>query len=184
MSSTPRHPLAQEYLDDLRRAAARLPRTQRRELVAELSDHVDAATAAARSDADIRNLLDDLGDPVDIVNEAAPPPTDVGPTGVLALVLGGLALLMNLLWPLLGIPLGLVGIPLGLVALVLGIRARRHARRDGNSTATATTGVVLGAANVALPILLVTTLATGRSATETELPDDNPPATEPTILGE
>src|SRR5918995_2239918 len=102
MRTQPRHALVERYLVDLQRAAARLPRAQREELLAEISAHVDAAATAAQSEADIRNMLDDLGSPSDIVDAASPRAAEVGPTGWLALALGVLALLL----PVVGIPLG------------------------------------------------------------------------------
>lgn len=72
MRSEVRHPLVDAYLARLRKAAERLPRSQRDELVAELTQHVDAGTQDASSEADIRNMLDALGDPDEIVADARP----------------------------------------------------------------------------------------------------------------
>lgn len=66
MTTTPRHPLVEEHLAELERRSARLPPGTRRELLAEIRDHVDAGTAEARSEAGIRNMLESLGSPDDI----------------------------------------------------------------------------------------------------------------------
>jgi len=73
--------LVQDYLERLRQAADRLPPERSAELVAEIREHIDAAVAAgeAGTEAELRDLLDRLGDPEEIVaaaadDEPAPPP--------------------------------------------------------------------------------------------------------------
>lgn len=58
----------------LEAAAARLPRARRAELVAEIREHISAAIreAAAAGDADVRNVLERLGQPEEIVDAAEP----------------------------------------------------------------------------------------------------------------
>lgn len=65
--------LVQEYLERLARAADRLPPDRRAELVEEIREHIDSAVAAgeAGSEAELRDLLDRLGDPEEIVAAAA-----------------------------------------------------------------------------------------------------------------
>jgi uncharacterized membrane protein len=69
-------PLVADYLHRLRLAARSLPRLQRRELLADIRAHIDAAladltsAAGATSEADVRNVLDDLGPPEVIVGAA------------------------------------------------------------------------------------------------------------------
>jgi uncharacterized membrane protein len=60
------------YLDQLERELSDLPRKGRSELVAEIRDHVDQALAAKPdpSEADVLNVLERLGDPADIAEEA------------------------------------------------------------------------------------------------------------------
>ncbi len=170
VTSEPRHPLVERYLADLQRhAASTLPPAQREELFAEISSHVDAGARAARSEADIRNMLDDLGHPLDIVNAAAPPRTDGGPTGQLAVVLGVIAVVLILVPP--------VGIPVGAIAVILGLRARRHSRGLGSINRMATSAVALGAVAVALRVLLLIGLVSSGSDADTEAPTEN------TILG-
>ena len=159
-----RHPLVEKYLADLQRAGGRLPRAQRDELVAEISAHVDAGTSAARSEADIRNMLEDLGHPLDIVNAAAPSGTGTGPTGRLAVTLGVFAVLL--------IPMPGLGIPVGVVAAILGWRARLNARQLGHINRMATSAVALGAVAVTVPVLLFTLLASSGTDADTEVPPE------------
>jgi hypothetical protein len=165
MRSEVRHPLAEAYLASLEEAAARLPRSQRNELLAELAEHVDAGVAAADSEADIRNMLDALGDPAEIVAEAAPPGIPDGPSGVLALTLGVLGFVLGLLMAL---P---VSIPLAIIAIVLGVTARRHARRVGGNGRTGTAAIAFGATSILVPLLLWSVLFSARSETNTDSDD-------------
>ena len=82
------HPLGDEYLRRLERAARVLPRGQREELLAEIRSHIAAGLAPDATDAEARNLLDDLGSPADIVAAARPGhvPTRRGAREVLALI--------------------------------------------------------------------------------------------------
>jgi hypothetical protein len=57
------HPLVQDYLARLDRAAAGLPPEIRAELVADLSAHLDSALTPDSTDADVRNALQELGAP-------------------------------------------------------------------------------------------------------------------------
>jgi hypothetical protein len=86
------HPLVQDYLARLDQAAAGLPPEIRSELVADLSAHLDTAVGPSSTDADVRNTLQELGAPEDVVaaaydglgSAAAPslllPPPAVAPT--------------------------------------------------------------------------------------------------------
>jgi hypothetical protein len=66
------HPLVGDYLRQLARAARVLPRRQGEELVAEIREHLDTALTAESSEADVRNVLDGLGSPDEIVASARP----------------------------------------------------------------------------------------------------------------
>ena len=83
------HPLAEDYLRRLERAARVLPRRQREELLAEIRSHLDAGLPPDPTEADVRNLLDELGTPAEIVAAAQPdrPPARRGIREALALVL-------------------------------------------------------------------------------------------------
>lgn len=145
MTTRPQHPLAEEYFAELRRSAARLPRQQRTELLSELRSHLDSGVAEADSDADVRNMLDALGPPDDIVGASSPPSADQAPAGRLALAVGvlGLILLPTLVPP----------IALGVAAIVLGGRAQRSLRSSALPTTVATAAVVVGAVAVVFGIV-------------------------------
>lgn len=64
------HPLVEGYLRSLDGAAKVLPRRERDELVAEIRAHLDEAVPSGASEADVRNALDALGAPWDIVAAA------------------------------------------------------------------------------------------------------------------
>jgi hypothetical protein len=83
------HPLAEEYLRRLEHHARVLPRSERDELIAEIRDHVTSGLSADSTEADVRNLLDALGSPADIVDAARPenPPVRRGAREVFALIL-------------------------------------------------------------------------------------------------
>jgi hypothetical protein len=72
-------PLLRAYLDRLDRCAAVLPADQRTELVEEISRHIADAMAIGqvRTEADMRTLLDRLGEPEEIVAAAG---ADAGAT--------------------------------------------------------------------------------------------------------
>jgi len=60
------------YFERLERELADLPPQRRHDLMEEIRDHVDQALAAETdpSEADVRNVLDRLGDPAEIASEA------------------------------------------------------------------------------------------------------------------
>lgn len=64
--------LVEDYLERLDSELRDLPRARRRELTQEIAEHIDEARSALASDdeADIRNLLDRLGEPAEIAAEA------------------------------------------------------------------------------------------------------------------
>jgi hypothetical protein len=68
--------LVDEYLRRLERAATHMQRARRDELVAEIRGHIDTALGQeqAAGEAAVRNVLDRLGPPEDIVEAAEPPP--------------------------------------------------------------------------------------------------------------
>jgi uncharacterized membrane protein len=74
MTASTMHPLATEWLDHLRAAAARLPASERAELVSELEAHLVESIPPGASEAQVRAALDRLGDPEAIVAEAAGAP--------------------------------------------------------------------------------------------------------------
>ena len=119
---TTSHRLIDEYIQQLDAAARTLPRRDREELVAEIRSHLDAGLPPEATEADIRNLLDELGTPENIVAAARPDHRAArrGPREVFALLLlviglppvvGWLAGVGLLLWsPLWSIRQKLLGI--------------------------------------------------------------------------
>lgn len=72
MTTTTMHPLAAKYLRRLERAARKLPRGERRELVEEITAHLSEAIDPDMSDAEALTVLDRLGEPEDIVEAERP----------------------------------------------------------------------------------------------------------------
>lgn len=70
--TTTLHPLAEEYLSRLERAARDLPPEDRHELLTEIRGHLHAGLPDDPGDAEVRNLLQELGPPEDIVAAARP----------------------------------------------------------------------------------------------------------------
>jgi hypothetical protein len=83
------HPLVAGYLRSLEGAAKVLPRRERDELVTEIRMHLDEALPPGATEADVRNALDALGAPWDIVAAAGGETTAVrrGAREVFALIL-------------------------------------------------------------------------------------------------
>jgi uncharacterized membrane protein len=133
--------LIRDYLGRLDEAAARLPAHRRAELAAEVRDHIDAALAeAGRSDeVTVRNILERLGSPEEIVageaGTAVPPSAAVEVrSGWGAMEIAGL-LLIGLAWPALLLPLpGPLGVVLwlgfGVVGLVFVMASSVWSRRQ------------------------------------------------------
>jgi hypothetical protein len=72
MNDSSLHPLARDYLKRLEKAAAILPRARRNELIEEIESHLSEALPAGASEVEARNVLERLGEPEQIVAEAAP----------------------------------------------------------------------------------------------------------------
>ena len=98
--------LIDDYLRRLEHAAAHLQRTRRTELVAEIREHIETALREeqAAGEAAVRNVLDRLGPPEDIVEAAQPPtPSTERRAGKLEI-----AALIALLVPFIGWLIGIV----------------------------------------------------------------------------
>lgn len=68
-------PVVTDYLNRLRaEAGARLPADRARELVDDIRDHLREALPADATEADIRNAVDRLGSPAELVDEAGGAP--------------------------------------------------------------------------------------------------------------
>ena len=93
--------LVEDYLRSLDRELSGLPRARRRELTEQITSHIAEARAGLENEdeAEIRNLLDRLGEPAEIAEEAReraePRPRRAGWMEILALILlliGGIVL--------------------------------------------------------------------------------------------
>jgi hypothetical protein len=150
---TTRHPdaLVADYLRRLEAAAATLPPDRRTELVAEIRAHIDDALREAGSadDITVRNVLERLGPPEEIVAAAIGPipvPTrtrgklEIAALVVLALsglvpvfgwAVGAVLVLVSEAWSrrdkVIGLALGLVPIILGAVTIVASSAPSRPA---------------------------------------------------------
>ena len=123
--------LIESYLQRLEKAARLLPRRERQELLDEIRGHVSAGVNDATSEADVRNLLEELGAPEDIVDAALPDKTRAERGGrevaaVLLLTFGmflwgigwfvGIALLlMSPVWKGWQKALGILGAPIAII---------------------------------------------------------------------
>ncbi len=103
MSAPHADQLVSDYLGRLDSALAGLPQARREEILDEITNHIaeERGRLHDESDADLRNLLDRVGDPAEVADAArdevhgrpAPSPRRIGPVEVLALVL------TPLIWP-------------------------------------------------------------------------------------
>ena len=92
MTTAARRPLVEDYLTRLRTEAARLPADQARELVADIDEHLQSALSHDASEAQVRNVLERLGTPRELVTEAGDAPETpargwrslASPTGAIA----------------------------------------------------------------------------------------------------
>lgn len=74
MNLTHTHATVSAYLSELEREASRLERPRRSELLEEIREHIDDAlvAAGASDEAAVRNVLERLGSPAEIVAAATP----------------------------------------------------------------------------------------------------------------
>jgi Domain of unknown function (DUF4190) len=149
-------PLVDDYLRRLDAAASALPPDQRDELVSEIRDHLQEALRQTPpgDQAAVRNALERLGSPEEIVAAAADPAPGQ-PAGVARQVnvLAIASVVVAVLW--------FAG--LGAVfALVFGYRARRQIRDSAGSqtgSGLATAGIILGWIGIALVVTVVILIA-------------------------
>lgn len=103
MTATHASHIVNGYLARLEAEAADLPRTERRELIDGVREHIAEARVAMpeEADADLLNLLDRIGDPADLVREER---QRLGLHGTEARHLGlleiGALVLIPLIWPI------------------------------------------------------------------------------------
>jgi uncharacterized membrane protein len=106
MTTTARHPLVEDYLRRLWTEAGALPVDEARELLADIEEHLSAALPPHASETQVRNVLERLGTPADLVASAddapgtpAPKPKSfASPSGAIACLV--FAELLFILFPL------------------------------------------------------------------------------------
>jgi hypothetical protein len=103
-------PLVADYLRQLRVAARSLPRSARRELIADIRAHIHDALPAGASEADVRNVLDSLGPPDEIVAAARAAADNPGPPahGLRDVITIVLLLIGGIVVPVIGWVIGVV----------------------------------------------------------------------------
>ncbi|WP_134773121.1 hypothetical protein [Ornithinimicrobium flavum] len=74
------HPLVLDYLNRLHAETVRLPVPEGRELEAQIREHLVAALPPEPAESEVRDVLDRLGDPVDLVDAAGGAGPGEGPT--------------------------------------------------------------------------------------------------------
>jgi hypothetical protein len=149
--------LVDDYLQRLEAAAAHMQRSRRAELVSEIREHIETALREeeALGEAAVRNVLERLGRPEEIVDAAEPAPTE-SPAGTGKLEI---AALIAMVVPFIG----------WLFGIVLVLVSQTWSRRDK----------AIGIALALIPLLvpLLATLAMGGSGSEERVPlGDEPPA--------
>jgi hypothetical protein len=107
MTRTLDHPLVGDYLRRLEDEARALPRRERTELLDEIRGHLRAELADDPAEHDVRNALDRLGDPREIV-AATGVPSRRRRVGALEIVAVVLLLIGAIVIPVLGWFVGLV----------------------------------------------------------------------------
>jgi uncharacterized membrane protein len=173
--------LVDEYLGRLETAARGLPTDRRAELVAEVREHIEMALADAGSsdEATVRNVLERLGPPDEIVAEAAPTPeagtgpdAATGPVGERsaaasagqgwgATEIGALAALIGAwvalaLAPLLTLwPSVILWLALGALGIALAALSDRWSRRRKQAVVGAFMGLYVLAALVVVTLMPV-----------------------------
>lgn len=120
--------LVKAYMRRLRRAARSLPRARRRELMDQIAEHITDAQAAGETSgvgrsAELRNALERLGEPRDIV-AAAGGLVVVGRPGGLEVAAVAVLLLAGIAGLVIGIPGIVVGWGTGVVLLWVSSRWR------------------------------------------------------------
>ena len=161
MTTTETNRLVDDYLRRLEKAAAHMQRSRRVELVAEIREHIEAALREedAANEAAVRNVLERLGPPEEIVEADAPPAEPPRRAGALEI-----AALVALVLPVVG---WLIGIVLVLVSRAWSSREKLI-------------GIGLALIPALVPVLLIAGSAT-LEASEVPVKAGTPPITEETV---
>jgi uncharacterized membrane protein len=147
--NTTLHPLAEEYLLRLDHASQALPPQDRAELMAELRSHLETGLPPGATDADVRNLLHELGSPEDIVAAAQPEPSSPPASPGAASRWGTLEVIAVLALTVGTFILPVVGPLVGIVLVWVSTRwTRREKGIATGLTALPLVGLVLGASMV------------------------------------
>jgi hypothetical protein len=161
MTTTETNRLVDDYLRRLEEAAAHMQRSRRVELVAEIREHIEAALREedAASEAAVRNVLERLGPPEEIVEADAPPAEPTRRAGALEI-----AALVALVLPLIG----------WLIGIVLVLVSRAWSSRDK------LIGIGLALIPALVPVIAI--VASSHSGTAS-LEVSEQPATQPAPVG-
>jgi uncharacterized membrane protein len=162
--STSADALVEEYLDRLERELADFPSARRRELVQEISEHIAEARAGLEpeTEADVRNLLDRMGDPADIAAEArGPAPETVPTTAAVERGSGALDVVALVLLLLGGVVIPVIGWLVGVV--LLWISSAWTARQK-------LLGTLVVPGGLALPVGLLVVATSRSSCTQEPIP--------------
>ena len=111
MSATARDPLIESYVKQLRAKARMLPRASREELMQQIEEHLREALPPGSTEADVRNALEQLGEPDVIVAE------EVDRLGIRPARAGKLEWAVVFLLPFGGFLLPIIGWLLGVILL-------------------------------------------------------------------
>ena len=90
-----RHPLVEDYLEQLERAAGKLPRAERKELLAETERYLDQAVRPDANQYEVRSMLGSLGTPEALAAQERPKrikpdPQPTEGSAIVLLAIGGL----------------------------------------------------------------------------------------------
>ena len=111
MSATARDPLIESYVKQLRAKARMLPRASREELMQQIEEHLREALPPGSTEADVRNALEQLGEPDVIVAD------EVDRLGIRPARAGKLEWAVVFLLPFGGFLLPIIGWVLGVILL-------------------------------------------------------------------
>ena len=146
--TTDTNPWAQAYLIDLDRAAATLPADRRAELNEQITAHLADELASTTDGEQARAVLARLGDPADLVAEAA---ADLSPVSSTATRPSGAEIVSLLL-------MGIGGIAFPLIAPAIGVTLMRSTTRWTTGQVRASWGILSIGLLAALGLLVLATI--------------------------
>jgi hypothetical protein len=152
------HSLARDYLKRLKKAARRLPRARRKELIREIESHLIEALPAGASEAETLSVLERLGEPEQIAAGAESGSGERARTrewlAILLLLFGGFALMIgwcvgfallwsSRIWTTRDKVIGTFVIPGGLATTFLAARIPLSSSSSSSSSGVVSSGVVV-----------------------------------------